>query len=309
MRHYRSLSGVKLNNVWMTIGSFDGVHLGHQEIVRRVVAGASQMGVPSVVFTFYPHPAVVLGKRKDPLLLTSPDDKAELLGKMGVDNVVTYPFTVETSMHTAEEFIGLLHEHLGMQRLLVGEDFALGRGREGDVARLDELSQNFGYKLEVVPPVRNGDIVVSSSQIRARLFEGNVTQVKALLGRRYRVSGEVVHGDARGKLIGIPTANLDVATVQAVPKTGVYVCWTYVGGKRYGAVANIGFRPTFDNGTALPKIEAHILDYSEDLYGMVLSLEFVERLRDEMRFSSVESLIEQIQADISIARTILVAPE
>lgn len=305
MQHYRSLSGVTLDNVWMTIGSFDGVHRGHQEIVRRVVSGATQAGVPSVVFTFYPHPAVVLGKRQDPLLLTQPDVKADLLGEMGVDYVVTYPFTVETSMHTAEEFINLLHEHLGMQRLLVGEDFALGRGREGDVVRLEELGRKVGYTLEVVTPVRNGDIIVSSSQIRKHLFEGDVAQAEGLLGRRYKISGEVVHGDARGKLIGIPTANLDVPNEQAIPKTGVYVCRAYVGGKRYGAVANIGFRPTFDNGTAAPRVEAHILDFDEDLYDSILSLEFIRRLRNEMRFSSVQSLIEQIQADISSARSIL----
>ncbi len=289
----------------MTIGSFDGVHRGHQEIVRRVVSGATQAGVPSVVFTFYPHPAVVLGKRQDPLLLTQPDVKADLLGEMGVDYVVTYPFTVETSMHTAEEFINLLHEHLGMQRLLVGEDFALGRGREGDVVRLEELGRKVGYTLEVVTPVRNGDIIVSSSQIRKHLFEGDVAQAEGLLGRRYKISGEVVHGDARGKLIGIPTANLDVPNEQAIPKTGVYVCRAYVGGKCYGAVANIGFRPTFDNGTAAPRVEAHILDFDEDLYDSILSLEFIRRLRNEMRFSSVQSLIEQIQADISSARSIL----
>lgn len=305
MQHYRSLSGVTLDNVWMTIGSFDGVHRGHQEIVRRVVSGATQAGVPSVVFTFYPHPAVVLGKRQDPLLLTQPDVKADLLGEMGVDYVVTYPFTVETSMHTAEEFINLLHEHLGMQRLLVGEDFALGRGREGDVVRLEELGRKVGYTLEVVTPVRNGDIIVSSSQIRKHLFEGDVAQAEGLLGRRYKISGEVVHGDARGKLIGIPTANLDVPNEQAIPKTGVYVCRAYVGGKCYGAVANIGFRPTFDNGTAAPRVEAHILDFDEDLYDSILSLEFIRRLRNEMRFSSVQSLIEQIQADISSARSIL----
>lgn len=289
----------------MTIGSFDGVHRGHQEIVRRVVSGATQAGIPSVVFTFYPHPAVVLGKRQDPLLLTPPDVKADLLGEMGVDYVVTYPFTVETSMHTAEEFINLLHEHLGMQRLLVGEDFALGRGREGDVVRLEELGRKVGYTLEVVTPVRNGDIIVSSSQIRKHLFEGDVAQAEGLLGRRYKISGEVVHGDARGKLIGIPTANLDVPNEQAIPKTGVYVCRAYVGGKCYGAVANIGFRPTFDNGTAAPRVEAHILDFDEDLYDSILSLEFIRRLRNEMRFSSVQSLIEQIQADISSARSIL----
>ena len=309
MLHYRSLSGLTLDNVWMTIGSFDGVHLGHQEIVRRVVSGATQAGVPSVLFTFYPYPAVVLGKRQDPLLLTPPDVKADLLGKMGVDYVVTYPFTVETSMHTAEEFIDLLHGHLGMQRLLVGEDFALGRGREGDVIRLEELGRKFGYKLEVVTPVRNGDVIVSSSQIRKRLFEGDVAQAERLLGRRYMISGEVVHGDARGKLIGIPTANLDVPIEQAIPKTGVYVCQAYVGGNSFGAVANIGYRPTFDNGTAAPKVEAHLLDFGGDLYGSVLSLEYIERLRDEMRFSSVQSLIEQIQADISSARNILDTPE
>lgn len=309
MQHYRSLSGVKLDRVWMTIGSFDGVHRGHQEIVRRVVTGATHSSVPSVVMTFYPHPAVVLGKRREPLLLTPLDVRAELLGQMGVDYVITYPFTIETSRCPAEEFINHLYEHLGMQHLIVGEDFALGRGRKGNAARLEELGRELGFSLEVVPPVRNGDIVISSSQVRERLFDGDVDQAGRLLGRPYRISGKVVHGDARGKLLGIPTANLDIPPEQAIPKTGVYACMAGVGGERFGAVANIGYRPTFDTGIPALRVEAHLLDYDSDMYGEVLSLDFVERLRDEMRFSSVQALIEQIQSDITRAMKILNALE
>lgn len=305
MLHYRSLAGVHLDSAWLTIGSFDGVHRGHQEVIRRVVTGSRQAGAPSVAFTFHPHPALVLGKRKDALLLTNPEEKAFLLGQLGVDLVITYPFTKDTANLSAEEFIQKLHTHLGLKRLFVGENFALGHGREGDVNRLGELGRKYDFELEVVSPVKNGDIVVSSSHIRTRLNEGDVAHTARLLGRRYQVAGQIVAGDARGKLLGIPTANLKISGDRMIPKAGVYVCKAVVGGEAWGAVTNIGIRPTFEHSSPAPQVEAHILDFDGDLYGLDLSLEFVDRLRDEQRFPNVEALIEQIQTDITRAREIL----
>jgi riboflavin kinase / FMN adenylyltransferase len=307
MLHYRSLAGIILNSSWLTIGTFDGVHRGHQSIIHQLVSGARQAGVPSVAFTFHPHPAVVLGKRQDPLLITDPQEKAFLLSELGVDIVITYPFTKDTAILTAEEFITMLHEHLGLQRLFVGEDFALGHGREGNVSRLTQLGQKYGYQLEIVSPLKNGDIVISSSQIRSRILDGEVVQAAGLLGRQYKISGQVVPGDARGKMLGIPTANLSISDERMIPKAGVYVCWAAVGGDEWGAVANIGVRPTFEDGTVVPRVEAHLLDFSGDLYGLELSLKFVDRLRDEQRFSSIRSLVEQIQSDIARARAVLTA--
>ncbi|MGW8250104.1 MAG: bifunctional riboflavin kinase/FAD synthetase [Anaerolineales bacterium] len=307
MLHYRSLAGVKLDNTWLTIGSFDGVHLGHQAIIHQLVSGAKQAGASAVAFTFHPHPAVVLGKRQDALLITDPEEKAFLLNKLGVDVVITYPFTKETAQLTAEQFVAMLHDHLGLRRLFVGQDFALGHGREGNVSRLGELGEKSGYQVEVIPPVKNGDIVISSSQIRSRILNGEILQAERLLGRRYTLSGRVVPGDARGKMLGIPTANLSVSEERMIPKAGVYVCRAFIGGEAWGAVANIGVRPTFEDGPVSPRVEAHLINFNGDLYGLDLSLEFVDRLRDEQRFSSIQSLVEQIHTDIARAREVLAA--
>jgi len=305
MLRYQSLEGVSLANTWLTIGSFDGVHRGHQEIIRQLVTGARDATATSVAITFHPHPAVVLGKRSNPLFLTTPEERASLLGELGVDVVVTYPFDTATSQLSARDFMTRLHYHLGLRRLLVGQDFALGRGREGNIGRLRELGQEFGYSVEVISPVLNGDVVISSSQIRSILLEGDVEHAARLLGRSYSVSGQVVHGDDRGKSLGIPTANLSVWTERTIPKAGVYVCRALVDGEYWGAVTNIGIRPTFENLPVIPRIEAHLLDFDADIYERHISLEFVSRLRDEQRFSDIQSLIKQIHTDIQRAREIL----
>lgn len=305
MRHYWHLEGINLDHTWVTIGTFDGVHRGHQEIVKRLVSGAHQKGSNAVVITFHPHPAVVLGKRQNPNYLTTPEERAELLGELGVDVVITHPFNLEIASLSAHQFIARLDAHLGISHLLVGEDFALGKGREGNVPRLIELGQEFGYQVETVSPVKNSGVVVSSSLIREKISEGNVAQAARLLGRYYKIMGQVVPGDGRGKLIGIPTANLSIWAERTIPKTGVYACRAYLGENSYQAVTNIGVRPTFENAPVLPRVETHLLDYDGDLYGKELHLEFYERLRDEKKFSAIQELFAQIQADIARAREIL----
>lgn len=305
MRHYWHLEGVNLDQTWVTIGTFDGVHRGHQEIVKRLVLGAHQSGSTAVVITFHPHPAVVLGKRQNANYLTTPEERAELLGELGVDVVITHPFNLEIASLSAYQFISRLDAHLGISLLLVGEDFALGKGREGNVARLKELGQEFGYQVETVSAVKNSGIIVSSSLIRERISEGNVAQAARLLGRYYKIMGQVIPGDGRGKLIGIPTANLSIWAERTIPKTGVYACRVYLGGNSFQAVTNIGVRPTFENAPVLPRVETHLIDYDGDLYGKELYLEFYERLRDEKKFSGIQELLAQIQADIGRAREIL----
>jgi riboflavin kinase/FMN adenylyltransferase len=305
MRHYWSLDKVHLDSSWVTIGTFDGVHRGHQAIVHRVVSGAHLSGTPSVVVTFHPHPAVVLGKRQNANYLTTPEERAELLGDLGVDVVITHPFNHEVASLSAYQFISEMDAHLDISHLFVGEDFALGKGREGNVTRLRELGEQFGYQLEVVLPIKNGDVIVSSSTIRAKISEGNVAQAASLIGRYYKIRGEVVPGDGRGKLLGIPTANLSIWAERTIPKAGVYACRAMLDGVRYLAVTNIGIRPTFENKPVAPRVEAHLLDFNQDLYGKELSLEFVERLRDEKKFPDIQALIDQIHNDISRAREIL----
>lgn len=305
MLYFRSLDGVEIRNSWLTIGSFDGVHRGHHAILEKLIDGAHTNGAQAVVVTFFPHPAVVLGKRNNALYLNTPEERADLIGEQGADAVVMHPFNSHVASLTAYEFMRHLHRHLNLKHLIVGPDFALGKGREGNTKRLAELGEQFGYTLEIMPPVVNGDVIISSSQIRSKLFDGDVESAARLLGRPYRVSGAVIHGDARGKSIGIPTANLSVWAERAIPKAGVYACKAWVKDQYWDAVTNIGVRPTFEQTLVSPRMEAHLLGFNEDLYGQEIKLDFVSRLRDEQRFASIQDLIDQIHRDIETARLIL----
>lgn len=305
MQHFWSVDGVNLQSSWITVGTFDGIHLGHQAIIRELVSGAKRAGLPSVVITFHPHPAVILRKRDRSFYLTNPEERAELLGDLGVDFVVSYPFTTEVSEMSARQFIDQLYSHLNFEKLIVGFNFALGKGREGDVATLTRFGESYGFSVQSVAPVTNGGEVISSSQIRLSLADGDVDRVAKFLGRHYRLSGPVIPGDGRGRLIGIPTANIDVWVEQALPKAGVYACTAHALGQKWNAVANIGYRPTFESAQVQPRVEAHLLDFKENLYSETISLDFVKRLRDERRFESAEDLVTQIHQDIATAREIL----
>lgn len=305
MEHYRSLNDVALKNSWLTIGVFDGVHRGHQEILANLTAGAHANGAPAVVLTFWPHPAVVLGKRNDLKSLSTPEERADLLASLGVDAAITQPFTPEFSKLSALDFMRLVSERLGLRSLWIGHDFALGHNREGNLARLTEIGRELGYSVQAIGPVVNGEDVLSSSLIRQRLKAGEVARAAENLGRFYALSGPVVHGDGRGRRINIPTANIDYPKDKVIPANGVYACWAWVGGERFPAATNIGINPTFTPDKETPNVEAHILDFDRELYGQGLRLEFVEHLRDELRFPSVEALLEQIHADIGKTREIL----
>ena len=309
MQHFWSVDGINLQRSWITVGTFDGIHLGHQVIVRELVNGARHTNLPSVVITFHPHPAVILKKRDRSFYLTNPEERAELLGEMGADFVVSYPFTPQVAEMSASLFIDHLHSHLGFEKLIVGFNFALGKGREGDVSTLSRIGEAYGFTVQTVAPVTNGGEVISSSQIRVSLAEGDVERVAKFLGRPYRLTGPVIPGDGRGRLIGIPTANIDIWVEQALPKAGVYACTAQVLGQKWNAVANIGYRPTFESAPVQPRVEAHLLDFKEDLYSKSISLDFVQRLRDERRFDSAEDLVIQIHQDIATARDLLLKSE
>jgi riboflavin kinase/FMN adenylyltransferase len=305
MRHYRSLDDVSLQGSWLTIGVFDGVHRGHQEILANLTAGAHQKGAPAVVLTFWPHPAVVLGKRYDLKSLTTPEERADLLGALGVDVVITQPFTPEFAKLSAWDFMRRVSRRLGLRSLWIGYDFALGHNREGDLERLSEIGYELGYSVQAVGPVKNGEAVISSSLIRKRINAGQVARAAENLGRFYTLSGPVVHGDGRGRRINIPTANIDYPKDKVIPVNGVYACWAWVGEEKHLAAVNIGINPTFTPDKETPNLEAHILDFDRDLYGQELKLEFVEYLREELKFDSVEALLERIHADIAQTREIL----
>ncbi len=305
MQHFHNVEEIHLEQSWLTIGSFDGVHLGHQQIIHDLVKGAHDNGQPAVVVTFHPHPQLIIKEEGRPFYLTLPDKRAQLLGDLGVDIVLTYPFSRETSQMRAEEFIALLHRRLQFSRLWVGYDFALGRNREGDPAFLKNLGQQFGYTLKEILPYSIDGELVSSSRIRKSIRKGEVREAAAYLGRSFEVTGTVVVGADRGKSLGFATSNLDVPQEMVDIKPGVYACLTDVDGQTWKAVTNIGFRPTFGEGLLSPRIEAHLLGFSGNLYGEELSLRFVERLRDEMKFDQVSDLQAQIKADIAQALHLL----
>jgi riboflavin kinase/FMN adenylyltransferase len=305
MQHIHDLSEVKLDRSRLTIGSFDGVHLGHRQIIQSLVEGAEDAGVPSVVVTFFPHPQFILRGESRPYYLTLPDKRAQLLAELGVDYVFTYPFNEEISRLSARDFISSLYGNFHFQELLIGYDFALGKDREGNSDLLNKIGKELGYNVQVIAPYQIAGELVSSSRIRKLIREGDVRSANEMLGREFSISGQVIKGDNRGKSLGFATCNLDVHQEVVDIKGGVYASRGLVGGKLWPAVTNIGFRPTFGEDLSKSRIEAHLLDFSNDLYGQDVELFFVDRLRDEMKFSEVDDLVTQIQKDIDHTRQIL----
>lgn len=305
MQHYSSFEEAPSSPVWLTIGVFDGVHRGHQAILRQLTEGAHHDSAASLVVTFHPHPAVVLGKIENPRYLTSPQERARLLGEAGVDMIITLPFTLQMAALSAEEFMGWVSSRFEIRQLLAGADFALGKGREGNLSRLEQIGQQMGFGLQVIQPVLLDGERISSSLIRDHLQKGKVQQASRLLGRYYRISGSVIHGDGRGKQLGFPTANLQFWEEQLLPAGGVYATWAWVNGVRYPSVTNLGFRPTFDQHSPQPHLETHLLDFHRNLYNQQIELDFVHHLRSEIRFASVDALIEQVNQDKKTAEEVL----
>ena len=293
--------------VFLTIGNFDGVHRGHQMLVSELALAAHAGGGLAGLLTFEPHPVAVLRPELRAPRLTSNEERAELLAALGLDFVVVHPFDRETAATPAAEFVAALTAHLPMRELWVGPDFALGRGRSGNTERLAELGHEMGFSVCVVPPFDWQGEPVRSSRVRELLTEeGAVAQAGALLGRPYRVWGEVARGVQRGRKLGFPTANLRLPEDRLVPAYGVYACWAWRGEAGHPAVVNIGVRPSFDNG--LPSVEAYLMDFSGDLYGETLGLSFIQRLRGEKKFADIDRLIEQIRRDAATAQELLARP-
>jgi riboflavin kinase/FMN adenylyltransferase len=307
MQHYRSLEEVSLKNSWLTIGVFDGVHRGHRAIIERLVREAHEANSPAVVLTFAPHPASVLTGREI-RCLTTPDERADLLFSLGVDTVITQRFTRDLSNLPAHEYMSTLKTHLGLSHLLIGYDFALGKGREGNASRLAEIGMELDYTVDVVPALSDESGVISSTEIRKLISTGNISEASGLLGSRYRMGGSVIHGEGRGKKLNFPTANIDYPKDKVTPPNGIYACWARLGKEKYMAATNIGLNPTFTPERQIPSLEAYLLDFDRDIYGEYLDLEFVTRLRDEVRYTTVEALIEQIHNDVELTRAIL-SPE
>ncbi len=305
--HYSSLTDIQLSESWLTIGTFDGVHLGHQQLVRSLVDQAHAENLPAVVVTFHPHPTLVLRGGKKTHYLTLPEKRAELLGELGVDFVITHPFNREVSQLTAGEFIARLYKSLAFSHLWIGHDFALGKDREGNPERLGVLGQQYGFEVKQISAYQLDGEVVSSSLIRGLLRAGDAEEAAHYLGRPFSVRGEVIGGDQRGKSLGFATANLYVSDQMVGLSRGVYACRARVSGAIHPAVTNIGYRPTFDQSGGVPRIEAHLLDFKQEIYGQTMELFFLSRLRGEKKFKEIQELKDQVQKDIALARKILEA--
>ena len=304
MQHYSSLTEVSLQNSWLAIGVFDGVHRGHQQIIHRLTAGSHENEAPAVVLTFDPHPARVFG-RGEIRLLTLPDERADLLVSMDVDVVVTHPFNKDVANTTAFDFMQQIKAHLGFSHLVLGYDSTVGRNREGNAARLAEIGVELGYTVEVVSALSDESGVISSTEIRKLIATGNVTEAARLMGHSYSLHGPVKHGDKRGRTINVPTANIEYSPDKLIPANGIYACRAFLNNRQYQAAVNIGINPTFTPDKQTPNVEAHLLDFRREIYGKDVRLEFIARLRDELRFESVDKLLDQIWKDIEDTRSIL----
>ena len=304
MQHFYSLEEVTIKNAWLTVGVFDGVHRGHREIIRKLPTEAHAINAPAVLLTFDPHPANVLTGR-DIKCLTTPEERADLLGALGVDIVITQRFTPDLSAVPANEYMSHLKDTLDLSRLLIGYDFALGRGREGNALRLTEIGRELNYTVEVIHAVSDESGVISSTEIRKLVSTGNVTEAAKLLGYNYSMSGEIIHGAERGRRIGFPTANVNYPKQKVIPTNGIYASWAWLGEERFMAATNIGFNPTFTPERQTPSLEAYFLDFDRDIYGQEVKVEFISRIRDELKFDSVDALIEKIREDVDKTRDIL----
>ena len=286
----------------VTIGVFDGVHRGHQQIIGRAVARAAELGVPSLVLTFDPHPSEVVRPGSHPPMLTSPSYKADLLEQLGVDVVCVLPFTEPFSRLDPDAFVHTaLVEHLHAKAVVVGENFRYGARAAGDVTALTAAGRRFGFSVEGVPLLGSEDDTTwSSTYVRSCVLAGDVEGAALALGREHRVEGVVVRGDQRGREIGYPTANLQPLPWSAVPADGVYAGRLVRGGEQLPAAVSIGTNPTFAGLER--RIEAYVLDFTGDLYGERVGLSFAARLRETLRFDGIEPLVQQMARDVERTR-------
>lgn len=304
---YTGFSGLKnLNNPIVTIGTFDGVHLGHRSIITRLKELASKVGGETVLLTFYPHPRMVLHPDDQGIrLLNTPEEKATLLEKAGIQHLVIFPFSIEFSRISAFEYVrDLLVNGIGAHTVVVGYDHRFGRNREGDHNTLVELADTFNFQVEEIPAQEIDHINVSSTKIRQALNEGRVKDAEKYLGYRYQLTGKVVKGDGNGRKFGYPTANIEVNyPFKLIPAYGVYAVHVLIDNTIYNGALSIGVRPTIHENAA-PTVEVFIMDFEKDIYGQNITLEFVDYLREEKKFGSVDEMLTQIAKDVEQAKMI-----
>lgn len=292
--------------IWLTQGTFDGVHIGHQKILKQVVEEARNAGGESVLLTFYPHPRLVLYPDDNDLkLLTTIEEKVELISELGMDYMIIMPFTKELSRLRADEFVrDILVEKLKVSKLIVGYDHRFGRNREGGLKEMEVFAETYGFQLEEIPSQDIDHSIVSSTKVRKALLDGDVQVAKAYLGKPYTITGEVEKGKQLGRIMGFPTANIRVSSsFKLIPQNGIYAVWVWHNEIKYGGMLNIGENPTFDHKDW--SVEVHIFDFSNEIYGDILHIEFVTKTRNEIRFVNSSELRTQLDKDEKEIRAIL----
>ena len=286
----------------VTIGVFDGVHQGHRHLLRQVVELAGGRYIPTVV-TFSNRPVTVLRPGTEPSYLTTLDQRVDLIKEQGIELVVCLDFTLELAQVSAADFAKMLVDSLKMKGLVLGPDSALGKDRQGDLAFMQEQGEQLGFWARSVEPLEIEGQPVKSRRIRDAVANGNMSVCPQLLGRNHQLSGVVVVGDQRGRALGFPTANLDVDPQLLLPGDGIYATWAIIDGKRHQAATSIGVRPTFDLTERL--VEVFVMDFSEDLYGKTMGVEFISKVRDQEKFDGLDALIKQINQDVDDCREVL----
>lgn len=289
----------------VALGNFDGLHLGHCQVVTEAIKQAQRLNIRSGVMTFSPHPQEVLQKMKEHAYLTPLAEKLRIFESMGVDDVYVVHFTIDLSKWTAGQFIHTFLLGLCIQHVVTGFDFRFGQYGRGSAQTLQDWSMTQkDFSVSIVPSINKGSLKVSSSRIKELLANGQIVKANEQLNRPYLISGSIIHGEKRGRTIGFPTANLFLSDSYVLPKEGVYAVYVYLNANKYAGVLNLGTKPTFHDSNNR-SIEIHILDFDKDIYGTLLQVEFIQYIRSERKFSGPEELIEQINRDIRQARTIL----
>ena len=308
MEIHNGLKHFKVNKPVVTIGTFDGVHLGHRQVISRLKEIAGSVHGESVIFTFYPHPRLIVTPEENTLrLLTSRDEKIDLFREMDIDHLVIFPFTPEFSRLTYEDFVRtILVEKMHISHLVVGYDHKLGRNREGNYTVLKELSKELNFSIEQLDVLLMEDVNVSSTKIRQSLESGNVARANRYLGYDYMLTGKVIAGKQLGRKLGYPTANIETLDEhKLIPHDGVYAVRVAIDNAHYQGMLNIGTRPTISHNADHRSIEVHIFDFNQDIYMHELTLYFVDKIRDEQKFESLDALQEQLKKDKESALNIL----
>lgn len=307
MRVFYDIDDIKRDlNTYLTLGTFDGLHLGHQQILKEVVDRSKNNSGRSFLVTFNPHPRLVLNSNVNKIkLLTTTGEKLKLIEGFGIENVLVINFTKEFSQISSYSFIkDFLYEKIGLKEIIIGHDHQFGKGREGNREQLENTAASLNFSVDVIGPVTVSDNIVSSTKVRHAIAEGDIEKAAAFLGRFYSFEGRVIEGDKRGRTLGFPTVNIAVEESKLLPKNGIYAGRIYVDGKKYNGVMSLGVRPTFYNSTSvLP--EFFIFDFNEEIYGKDVKVEVIKYLREEKKYNIIDDLVSQMRKDVLLSKEIL----